>query len=355
MNRLHKYTALLEEAGVDGFLLTGQTNRLYAAGTDIAEGIAVVTGRESRYFTDSRYIEAAEKSLEGFRVILTDREHPMADLINEAAEELGLGVLGIEEAYLTLREYNEFSEKLQPTLKPCQDVLSGLRHVKEPEEIAIMKEAQRITDEAFTQILTVIREGMTEKELAAELIYRLYLLGAEGMAFDPIVVAGPNSSLPHGVPTDRRIQKGDFITMDFGARYQGYCADMTRTVALGYVTDEMRAVYETVAAAQRAGIAASRAGVTGKSVHEAAARVIEDAGYGPYFGHGYGHGLGIEVHEEPSCNIRWDKPIPVGACCSAEPGIYLPDRFGVRIEDVVIFTPEGTEDITKSPRELIIL
>ena len=196
---------------------------------------------------------------------------------------------------------------------------------------------------------------MTEKELQAELIYCLYKNGAEGPSFDPIVVSGPNTSLPHGVATDRVIQEGDFITMDFGVLYNGYCSDMTRTVAVGYVTEEMEKVYNTVLKAQLAGIAVTKAGVTSKEVDGAARQVIADAGYGAYFGHGYGHSLGLEVHEAPNCNPGGETPMQVGVVSSAEPGIYLPGKFGVRIEDVVVFTEDGCENITKSPKNLIIL
>ena len=196
---------------------------------------------------------------------------------------------------------------------------------------------------------------MTEKQLQAELIYCLLKNGADGLAFDPIVVSGPNTSLPHGVAGDRVLQEGDFITMDFGAMYQGYCSDMTRTVALGYATEEMEKIYNTVLEAQLAGLAVSKAGVIGKEVDAAARKVISDAGYGEYFGHGYGHSLGLEVHESPSPNGGNDQPLPAGAICSAEPGIYLPGKFGVRIEDVVIFREGGCENITGSPKNLIII
>ena len=196
---------------------------------------------------------------------------------------------------------------------------------------------------------------MTEKELLAELIYCLYKNGGEGLSFDPIVVSGPNTSLPHGVATDRVIREGDFITMDFGAMYQGYCADMTRTVAVGYATEEMEKVYNTVLQAQLAGLEATRAGVTGRDVDAAARQVIVDAGYGDYFGHGYGHSLGLEVHEAPNCNPGGETVMVEGMVSSAEPGIYLPGKFGVRIEDVVIFTRDGYENITASPKNLIIV
>jgi len=218
-----------------------------------------------------------------------------------------------------------------------------------------MQEAQAITDRAFSQVLSRIREGMTEKELEAELIYCLYKNGAEGLSFSPIVVSGPNTSMPHGVAGSRKLQKGDFITMDFGAVCGGYCSDMTRTVALGYATDEMERVYNTVLRAQLAGIAASKAGVPGKEIDGAARKAIEDAGYGTYFGHGYGHSLGLEVHEEPNCNPREERTMEVNMICSAEPGIYLPGKFGVRIEDVVIFREGGCLDITQSPKNLIVI
>ena len=179
--------------------------------------------------------------------------------------------------------------------------------------------------------------------------------GGAGNSFDPIVVSGPNSSLPHGVPTSRKIQAGEFVTMDFGCIYEGYCSDMTRTVAVGSVTEEMEQVYRLVLKAQLAGIAAARSGIPGQSIDAAARQVIEQAGYGAYFGHGFGHSLGIEIHESPNLNRANDKPMPNGAVVSAEPGIYLPGKFGVRIEDVMVLHTDGCEVLTKAPKELCIL
>ena len=176
-----------------------------------------------------------------------------------------------------------------------------------------------------------------------------------GLSFSPIVVSGPNTSLPHGVAGERVLREGDFITLDFGVLYHGYCSDMTRTVALGYATEEMKAVYATVLKAQTTAIAATKAGMVGRDIDAIARKVITDAGYGPYFGHGYGHSLGLEIHEQPNPNPGNPNPMPAGAICSAEPGIYLPGKFGVRIEDVVIITEEGAIDITKSPKELIVI
>jgi Xaa-Pro aminopeptidase len=286
---------------------------------------------------------------------MTDAAHPYSQLINEAIRDFGVTELGYEESYLTVAEFMAYEQKLEAKLTPMNDKINGFRSVKEPWELDRMRKAQAITDAAFAEVLPRIKAGMTELELQAELIYCLYKNGATGLAFDPIVVSGPNTSLPHGVAGERVIREGDFITMDFGALYMGYCADMTRTVALGYATEEMRKVYNTVLEAQLAGLAASKAGVPGKDVDGAARKVITDAGYGPYFGHGYGHSLGLEVHESPSPNSRNDQPMPAGAVASAEPGIYLPGKFGVRIEDTCVYLADGIENLTKSPKNLIIV
>ena len=354
MKNLEKYLSLLGEQA-DGLLLTSRCSRHYGAEFDIAEGVAIVSAKGCRYFTDSRYIEAAQKGIRGFEVIMTDHSHPYAQLLNDAIADLGITALGYEENYLTVAEFTEYEKKLNAKLVPMHKEISGFRAVKEPWELDIMRRAQAIADKAFAEVLTRIKAGMTEKELQAELIYCLYKNGGEGLSFDPIVVSGPNTSLPHGVATDRVIREGDFITMDFGVQLEGYCSDMTRTVAVGYATEEMEKVYNTVLQAQLAGIAATRAGVKGKDIDAAARRVIADAGYGNYFGHGYGHSLGLEVHEAPNCSPSGETVMEAGMVTSAEPGIYLPGKFGVRIEDVVIFAPDGCENITHSPKNLIIL
>jgi Xaa-Pro aminopeptidase len=218
-----------------------------------------------------------------------------------------------------------------------------------------MVAAQRIAEKALTDILNEIRPGVTEKEIAARLQYLMLHYGASDMSFDPIVVSGPNGSLPHGVPSEKIIQSGEFVTMDFGCVYRGYCSDMTRTVAVGSVTEEMRTVYQTVLDAQTAGIAAAHAGATGKAIDGAAREVIIAAGYGKYFGHSFGHGVGVEIHESPNASPNNEKPLPAGAVISAEPGIYLPGKLGVRIEDVIVLTEDGCRDITLAPKELLIL
>ena len=353
MNNLHKLQSILTD--VDALLLTSQVNRRYAAGYDIAEGAAVIGRGENFYFTDSRYMEAAQNHLHVFTVQEVDRENTYAARINAALEALAAKTLGLEEDYLTHGEFLRYEQNLHAQLLPRQKEISAFRHVKEDWEVEILIKAQKIADRTFREILPVIKPGMTEKELAAELIGRLYRNGADALSFPPIVVSGPNTSLPHGVPGDRKLQYGDFITMDFGCVVDGYCSDMTRTVALGFVSEEMSRVYETVLQAQKAGIAATRAGVTGREVDAAAREVIEQAGYGAYFGHGYGHSLGLEIHEAPNCSPSNDQTLPAGAVCSAEPGIYLPGKFGVRIEDVVVITEDGCVNLTESPKNLLII
>ena len=355
MKNIEKYQSLLETGEVDALLLTSVYNRLYAAQYRVAEGVAVVTREGAYYFTDSRYIEAAEKNFKGFTVRMTHPGSSEIERINEVIGEHTIKKLGFEENDMTYGDYLRYNEALHAVLVPMQAKIDAFRATKEPWEIELMRKAQAITDQTFSELCKIIQAGMTEKELEAELLYRLYKHGAEGPSFDPIVVSGPNTSLPHGVPGERKLEFGDFITMDFGCIYGGYCSDMTRTVALGFVSEEMDKVYKTVLKAQLAGIAATKAGVAGRDIDGTARKVIADAGYGDYFGHGYGHSLGILIHEAPNANTRNDQPMPAGAVVSAEPGIYLPGKFGVRIEDVTLITETGCEVLTKSPKNLIIL
>ena len=354
MRNLDKYIALLD-GEVDGLLLTSRYSRHYGAEFDIAEGIAIVTKAGCRYYTDSRYIESAEKNLKGFEVLMVGSGRNYHVLLNEAIADFGVTKLGYEERYLTVEELMGFQKNLKAELVPFNKPIYDLRAVKEDWELDLMRKAQAIADKAFAEVLPRIHTGMTELELQAELIYCMYKNGAYGLSFDPIVVSGPNTSMPHGVAGERVIQDGDFITMDFGVLYYGYCSDMTRTVAVGHVTEEMEKIYNTVLEAQLAGIAVTRAGVTGKEIDAAARKVITDAGYGEYFSHSYGHSVGLEIHEAPNCSFRDEAPMQAGVIASAEPGIYLPGKFGVRIEDVVIFTEDGCENIAHSPKNLIIL
>ena len=353
MNHLEHIAAHLD--GLDAILLTSEANCYYATGF-MGEGIALVTRRGSWYFTDSRYTEAADKAIGNAAVIReVSREKLFSALINEALAEAGAEKAGFEEQRMTVAEHAVYSEKLHCTLTPASSLMTELRGSKDEEELSCMTAAQRIAEGALEQILKEIRPGMTEKEIAARLNYLMVSAGAEKTAFDTIVASGPNGSMPHAVPGMRKVREGDFITMDFGCVYKGYCSDMTRTVALGRPSDEMRNIYDIVLQAQLAGIAAAKAGVTGAVIDGAARKVIQDAGYGVYFGHSFGHSLGIDIHEAPNAAPGNDKPMPDGAVVSAEPGIYLPGKFGVRIEDVMILRPDGTQVITKAPKALLVL
>lgn len=356
MDNLQRIQAAVRAAELDALLLIDPNDRYFATGFRSTDGAALVTAERTFLITDSRYIEAARARLAGrAEVVLCGRERPMRDCLRDALAACAVQRLGAEEQTLSHAQYQAFERALGLRLIPAQHLILELRQIKQPEELACMRQAQAITDRAFSDILGVIRPGMTEREIAAELVYRMLKYGAEGNSFDPIVVTGRKSSMPHGVPGDVVVQSGDFITMDFGCKKGGYCSDMTRTVAVGRADEEMRRVYQTVLDAQLAGIAAARAGVTGAEIDGAARGVIAAAGYGAYFGHSFGHSLGLDIHEAPNAMPGNDAPMPEHAVISAEPGVYLPGRFGVRIEDVLHLTAEGAENLTKSPKNLIIL
>lgn len=347
----------LEAQELDAIMVTHEANRLYATGfhSTGTDGLTLITRSGAYYFTDSRYTEAAERAIPNAVHEEVKAGRGYAVLINEVIGKEGLQKIGFEDAYMTVQEYERYRKALSCELVPATDLLLQLRMVKSEEELEAMIAAQRIAEQALEDILGEIRPGVSEKEIAARLQYLMLHYGASDMSFDPIVVSGPNGSLPHGVPSEKLIQSGEFVTMDFGCVYRGYCSDMTRTVAVGSVTDEMRKVYETVLKAQLAGIEAAKAGVTGKEVDGAARSIIAEAGFGKCFGHSFGHGVGVEIHEAPNASPMNEKPLPKGAVISAEPGIYLPGRLGVRIEDVIMLTEDGCQNLTKAPKELIIL
>ena len=356
MNQIARIREELNKRGLDALLITDEKNQRYAAGFPFTDG-AVLVGKEKAFLiTDSRYIEAAQQQAEGAEVRLFDKVHPLTMKLREALGEIGAERIAAEDQSLSHAAFLGWEKKLGTKLEGVGDLFAVLRAVKTEEEIASMIHAQRISEAALDEVLHIIKPGMTEREVAAELVYRMLRHGSEGNSFDPIVVTGAKTSMPHGVPGDKVIRTGDFVTMDFGCLKDGYCSDMTRTVAVGEATDEMKNVYYTVLKAQLAGIAAARAGVLGKDIDAAARKVITDAGYGEYFGHGFGHCLGLDIHEPPTAGPTGNMPLPAGSLSSAEPGIYLPGRFGVRIEDVMIIREDHAEVITKAPKsELIIL
>ncbi len=355
MTNLQKIQAALTPAGLDAILLRGEKNRYYATGFHSSAGMCVITEKEAFFVTDSRYIEAAHNKIHGFTIGQNTLEMPEKSWLEQIIRDCGITMLGFEDEETSYAGFEKLRKDVKAVLSPAQQILRDLRAVKSPEEQDKLRRAQKLADGVFTELLGFIKPGMTEKRVAAEITYRLLLAGAEGNSFDPIVVGGANSSMPHGVPGDYVLQKGDFLTMDFGCLLEGYCSDMTRTVAIGEPSDEMRKVYGIVLEAQKAGIAAYRAGVKGCEVDAAARKVISDAGYGAYFGHSFGHSLGLDIHESPNAAPSEQRALPAGAALSAEPGIYLPGKFGVRIEDVCIVTKDGCENITGSPKELIVL
>lgn len=355
MLNLDRIKEMLKENGLDAVMMTSEVNRYFATGFHSTAGVAIVTQQKGYFFTDFRYIEAAKAQAEGFTVEMTSSEKPYKQLINEVISGHQIKQLGFEEEAMSVSEHTQHSENIPARLVPAQELIFKLRAIKQPFELDRMRRAQQIADLALEQTLPLIKQGLCERELAAELVYRLLKNGAGNVSFDPIVVSGPNSSMPHGVPGDRKIENGDFVTMDFGCIYMGYCSDMTRTVAVGSATDEMKKVYDIVLRAQLAGIAVARAGVVGCEIDKAGRSLIEREGYAEYFGHGFGHGIGLEIHERPNASYLEKGVLPAGAVVSAEPGIYLPGRFGVRIEDCLILEEGGSENLTHAPKDLMIL
>lgn len=339
---------------LDALILTDPVSIRYASGFTVDDGAAVIGQRNAWLITDSRYAEAAKKVVSDMIVLCVSRQKPPSALLRQIVVETG-PLVGAEENRMTHAAWQALSASLGVTLKPAGDILSTLRASKDDGEAVLMTAAQRIAERALDEVLGLIKPGMTEKQVAAELVYRLYKYGGEANSFDPIVLTGANTSMPHGTPGQTVIQKGDFVTMDFGTKFGGYCSDMTRTVAVGKPTQKMKDIYAVVLEAQLAGIAMARPGVPGKEIDSAARRIIDRAGYGEYFGHSFGHSLGLEVHESPNASSGNDQPMPEGAVISAEPGIYIPGLFGVRIEDVLWLRNGGAHNITKAPKELLIL
>lgn len=355
MNHLNAITAQLDAYQLDALCITSQPGEYYAVGLK-GEGVVLVTRQGCHYFTDSRYIELAQNTVTNADVTMVTPHQDHLALASLVLEHYGLKRVGIEEAYLTVERWQKMKIAFpaDTELVPAGKLLTELRSAKTEEELAVMQKAQDITDQVFAEICEFLHAGVTESEVAAQLTYLQMKHGAEGNSFPPIVASGANGSMPHAIPTAKPIQKGEFVTMDFGCIYQGYCSDMTRTVAIGQPSDEMRRVYDAVLEAQLAGIAAAKAGVPGCDVHNAAWDVLKKYGYGDYFGHGFGHSLGIEIHESPNANRANTKPLPAGAVLSAEPGVYLPGKFGVRTEDVIFLTETGNHILTHAPKHLII-
>ncbi len=340
----------------DAAIIFSEENRRYFTEFPSSDGALLVYDGKALFFTDSRYTEAAAKAIgEEFVVDSTN----LYEKFTKIFEENGVKTVAIENHRLTLAEFDELKDKLHAvefvTTNALQNAIEEIRIVKTDAEIEKIKAAQKIAEAAFDHILTFIKEGMTEKEISLELDFYMLSHGADALSFETIAVAGKNSSMPHGVPGEYRVRKGDFITMDYGAVVDGYHSDMTRTVCLGEPSDKMREVYNTVLEAQLKGLEVLCDGISGVDADKAAREVIEKAGYGKNFGHGLGHGVGVGIHESPRLSPKAPHTLKSGHVVTVEPGIYLPDEFGVRIEDMAVITENGHINLTNCPKELIIL
>ena len=353
MTRIEKIQDALVKKDLDAVVLFSEPNVRYAGQFAFTDGAVAVTRTRAVLLTDSRYIEAARAEAKDVECRLFDAKHPFYDELKAALS--GCARVGAEESRLAHARWEELGQKLGHDLVRTEGLVEDLRAVKDESEIAAITAAQRIAEQAFEEMLGFIRPGVSEREIAAELTYRMMRLGGEGNSFDPITITGANTSKPHGVPSGAVVKAVDFVTLDFGTIIGGYHSDMTRTVAVGHATDEMRRVYDTVLKAQLAGIELMTTDHTGAEVHNAAAKVIADAGYGDYFGHGFGHSVGLEIHEAPGAHPRNKELLPAGAVVTAEPGIYLPGRFGVRIEDMVVIGEGRGSNLTRAPKELIVV
>lgn len=340
-------------------LVTAPSNMRYITGFEevFDEGInaaCLVTAEHARFYTDARYAEAARAASVGTPWTVRAGSSQMYVEICRELQSEGVTELGLESS-VPYGRFKFISEQFVGSVRILDGVVERLRQVKEAVEVERIAEAARITDEAFEHILGFIRPGRTEREIALELEFWMRRNGSEGVAFSPIVASGPNSSRPHATVTDRRIEPGDFVILDFGACVGGYRADMTRTVAIGELDESERAAYAAVLEANKAGLATVRGGVLAKEVHEAARAVLERAGLADRFMHGVGHGVGLDIHEMPTLNAESRDQLRTGAVVTVEPGVYVEGSFGVRIEDLVVVEEAGCRVLTRSPKELIQL
>ena len=340
----------------EALLIESPAKRFYFTGFQSSAGMIAITRMKSTFFIDFRYFEKAKETVHSCEVRLSSRPN---EELAAFCRENKIERLYLETETISIARKNRLAEALSE-IELSEDgkfeqIIEELRAIKTPNELAAIQRAQAITDKTFSYILPHIQIGKTEHEIMLEMEFYLRRLGSEGVSFDFIVVSGKNSSLPHGVPTDKKIESGDFITMDFGAVCDGYRSDMTRTVAVGAVSEEQRLVYNTVLEAQRKALAAIRPGIPCNEIDRIARDHIYQAGFEGCFGHGLGHSVGIEIHESPAFSPRCETIIQPGMVITVEPGIYLEGKFGVRIEDMIYVTEDGILNLTHSKKDLIIL
>lgn len=350
MDRARSYLAARE---LDGLLLLRPENRRYVTGFTGTAGLVLVTRDEAFLAVDFRYYEQAALQAPRCQVLRGGTDPPGA--LAEAIRGRGLHRIGFESEFVPYAQVERLREKLAPAeLVPLSDV-DRLRWVKDSQEIAAVARAAEIAEAAFAHILGVLRPGLQEREVAVELEVFMRRAGAERIAFDSVVASGPRSALPHGRATDRVMERGDLVTMDFGAVYEGYASDITRTVVLKDATDRQREIYAIVWEAHQRAVAATRAGTLTRDVDAAGRSVIDTAGYGEAFGHALGHGIGLDVHEGPPLSPRDETRLEPGMVVTIEPGIYLPGWGGIRIEDDVVVTEDGCRVLTHAPSELVVV
>lgn len=352
--RLEKVRQQMAAQQLGAFLTMSASNRRYLSGFTGSEGAALVLPHRAVLLVDFRYTQQAKAQAAGWEV----REvEAFAEAIGQVLHEAGVTRAGFEAAHLTYAAWENLKEKTGAVQwVPTKNVVESVRAVKDEKELDAIRRAVALGDRAFAYLLERMKPGVSEQALAVELEAFLRREGAEGLAFPSIIASGPNGALPHARPSSRRLEAGDLVVLDFGCVVDGYCSDMTRTVCLGEPDERQRELYQLVLRAQEAGLAAIRPGVLGKEVDAAARKVIQEAGYGPYFGHGLGHGVGLEVHEDiPRLSRKGEVALAAGMVTSVEPGVYLPGWGGIRIEDLVVVTPQGVEVLTRSPKELLAL
>jgi Xaa-Pro aminopeptidase len=352
-DRAERAAGLLSEAGVDALLVTNLVNVRYLTGYTGSNGIAVIGPNTRTFVTDFRYVEQAAQEVDlGF-----DRRSGERDLLDavEAALPPGAIRLGFEEAHMSVRRHSQLRELLPDRVQLVAGgrLIERLRAIKDAGEVAAMRSAAELADDALRWVLERGLIGRTERELALELEQRIRLLGAEDPSFPAIVACGAHGALPHAAPRDVEVSRGLLVVIDWGARVDGYNSDCTRTVAAGTAGEEERLVYELVLEAQLAGVSAVRPGAVGRDVDGAVRAVIDAAGHAERFGHGLGHGVGLEVHEDPRLSRRSADVLSAGNALTVEPGIYLPGRFGVRIEDLVVVSDGASESLSSIGKELI--
>lgn len=355
LQRTERFLALITEMGAEGALVHKPSNMTWLSGYT-GEGLVVVAGGLRAIVTDFRYTEQAESQAPGYTVHMTRPDLTHAQLAAQLLREAGVKTVAFEDDEVTVSTFAALEAAMEGIrFIPQKQKIEGLRVVKDAGEIELIQKACDITSRAFEHILGVLRPGMTELEVRFELESAMYRFGAEKIAFDTIIAAGPNGSLPHAIPGTRKIETGDMVTMDFGAKVGGYCADMTRTVAIGSLDAEKLRVYEVVLEAQLRALEAIGPGASCRAIDQIARGYIDEQGFAGRFGHGLGHALGLDIHEEPRLSQTSDATLVEGIVITDEPGIYLPGQCGCRIEDTVLVTKDGYKRLTTASKDLIIL